>query len=193
MQIDNTSHDAVTLVELGLLSKGFHFLTGEISEENINRAIQWITYENLQDSDRNNLLTLFINSQGGDLYQALALIDIMNNSNKPIRTVAIGSIMSAAFLIFVSGFKGHRAISENCGIMCHQFSESVDYLKFHDLKSGMIEAENCNQRMLNVLKNATGMNATQIKSKILKESDVYLTAQEMIPLHLADSILENKR
>jgi ATP-dependent Clp protease protease subunit len=189
MRIDNTPHDSVTLVELNLLSKGVHFLVGEISEENITKTIQWLVYENIKETD-NKVLTLYINSQGGSLYDALALIDIMNNSLKPIRTIGIGSIMSSAFLIFASGTKGHRVISENCGIMCHQFSDHVDSLKYHDLKAGIKEADNCNLRMLNVLKTASGLSASAIKSKLLNSSDVYLTPYELMSLNIADAILE---
>ncbi len=189
MRIDNTPHDAVTLVELNLLSKGVHFLVGEITEDNITKTIQWLVYENIKETD-NKVLTLYINSQGGSLYDAFALIDIMNNSAKPIRTIGVGSIMSSAFLIFACGTKGHRVISENCGIMCHQFSDHLESLKYHDLKAGMKEADNCNQRMMSILKGASGLPAATIKSKLLNPSDIYLTPYDLMNLNIADAILE---
>jgi ATP-dependent Clp protease protease subunit len=182
-----TDFNASDRIDIGLLNSHTHFLIGEITEENINACIKWIVYENLAKSSQKEL-TLYINSTGGDLYQAFGLIDIMRGSNYPITTIGIGSIMSAAFLIFVSGAKGARYIAPNTGIMCHQFTEGID-AKYHDIKAQMKESEYCNVRMTNILREASGMPLSKIKAKLLPASDVYLTAQEMVDLGLADSVL----
>lgn len=191
-KIQNSQHDSETLVELFLLDKNIHFLTGEIDEENASNAIKWIIYENLQNQDPNKSLTLYINSTGGSLYDAFALIDIMKASVRPVRTIGVGSIMSAAFLIFVSGQKGSRIISSNCGIMCHQFSDSTDTAKYHDIRAGIKEADFCNDRMLSILRSAGDMTNAAIKKKLLNSTDVYLSAVELINLGLADGILDKR-
>ena len=96
--------------------------------------------------------------------------------------------MSAAFLIFAAGDKGERYIAPNTGIMCHQYSDSSEG-KHHDLKATMKEGENCNQRMLDILKEATGLTAARVKTKLLNATDVYLTAQETVDLGIADQLL----
>ena len=174
-------------VAVRLLDNHVHFLTGEICEENVNEAIRWITFENLEQKP-NKILTLYINSYGGDLYQAFALIDVMRVSKHPVRTIGIGTIMSAAFLIFASGQKGNRYIAKNTGIMCHQFSDSQEG-KYHDIKAQAKEAEMCNARMVDVLRAATGLTVAKVKSKLLPASDVYLTAEDLVELKVADHIL----
>lgn len=169
-----------------LLEHSVHFLVGDIDEDTVNDCIQWIVYENLRPGNRS--LTLYINSMGGDLYQAFALIDIMRSSQIPIRTIGIGTCMSAAFLIFASGTHGQRYASPNTSFMCHQFSESMDN-KYHDLKATMKENDSCNERMVAILKDATGLAPSVIKKKLLPASDVYLTAQEAVDLGIADQIL----
>lgn len=173
-------------ISVKLLENSVHFLTGEIDEDNINEAIKWLVYENLDSKSK--VLTLYINSTGGDLYSAFALIDIINNSVHPVRTVAIGSAMSAAFLIFASGDKGERYVGKNASLMCHQFSDSTEG-KYHDIKATMKDNELSNQRMVDILKNATGLAPSVIKKKLLPASDVYLTPEEAIELGIADSIL----
>lgn len=173
-------------IGLRLLENSIHFLTGEIDESIITPCIKWITYENLDP--KHKILTLYINSTGGDLYEAFALIDVMRTSKHPIRTVAIGSVMSAAFLIFAAGTKGERLITKNVSLMCHQFSESAEG-KYHDIKATMKENELCNQKMVDVLKAATGLTTTVIKKKLLPASDVYLSAQEAIDLGVADRLI----
>lgn len=169
------------------LNNHVHFLVGDIEEENVHRAIQWIIYENSLN-DKPKTLQLYINSIGGDLYQALGLIDIMRLSKNPIQTIGVGAIMSAAFLIFASGEKGHRYVTRNCGIMCHQYSDTYEG-KHHDLKSFTKEAELTNQRMLTILQDATGLSAREVKSKLLSPSDVWMHADELVKLGVADHIL----
>ena len=173
-------------IGIKLLENSVHFLTGEINEENVNECVKWIVFENLDAKEK--VLTLYVNSSGGDLYQAFALIDIMRNSKHVVRTVGIGSVMSAAFLIFASGDHGERHIAANTGIMCHQFSGGTD-AKFHDLKAEMKENEMLNKKMVDILKNATGLAPSRIKTKLLPASDVYLTAQEAIELGIADHLI----
>ena len=169
-----------------LLENSVYFLVGEITEESVEECIKWLVYENFDS--RSKILTLYINSTGGDLYSALALIDIMNTSSHPVRTIAVGAAMSAAFLIFASGTKGQRYCGTNTSLMCHQFSDSTEG-KYHDIKATMKDNELSNQRMVDVLKAATGLAPSVIKKKLLPASDVYLTADEAIELGIADKIL----
>ena len=170
-----------------LLDNNMFFLNGDIDVENVDRCIKWIEYENI-DSTKQKLLTLYVNSPGGDLYQTFALIDIMRSSKHPIRTIGLGNIMSGGFLIFVCGTKGERYIAANAGIMCHQLSDDITD-KYHDIKSAVKEVENCNAKMIKILRDATGLSALKISAKLLPASDVYLTAKELIQLNAADFIL----
>ena len=168
---------------------GVHFLTGEISEDNINDVIKWLAYENI-DAKEDRVLTLYINSQGGDLYEALGLIDMMRNSQIPVRTIGYGSVMSAAFLILASGAPGERYITKNCGIMCHQMSCSEEMGKYHDIKATRKETDRLNKAMYDILKETTGLDGRIIKTRLLPAHGVYMTAEEMIAFGAADHILE---
>jgi ATP-dependent protease ClpP protease subunit len=72
--------------------------------------------------------------------------------------------------------------------MCHQFSSSTD-AKYHDIKAEMKENEQLNNKMIAILKDSTGMAPSVIKKKLLPPSDVYLTAEEVLDLNIADHIL----
>jgi len=178
---------ATDIIDLGLLKNHVHMITGVVDEMTMDAAIRWILYENL-DTTKDKVLTLYINSMGGSLTDAFALIDVMRTSNYPIQTIGIGNVMSAAFMIFAAGTNGHRHIAKNASIMCHQFSESLDS-KYHDIKAQMKETENLNGRMVQILKEATDLTTSKIKLKLLPPSDVYLTAEELIQFNVADHIL----
>lgn len=178
--------NAADRISVKLLENSVHFLTGEIGDENVSDCIRWIIYENLDSKDK--VLTLYINSTGGDLYAAFALIDMINNSHCTVRTIAVGSVMSAAFLIFASGTRGERYCGQYASLMCHQYSDTTEG-KHHDIKATMKEGEYCNQKMVDILKTATGLTTSVVNRKLLPPSDVYLTVKEAIDLGIADHIL----
>lgn len=183
-QPDQTASDRI---ENSLLDNHIHFINGEIDEDSAKEAIKWVLYENLE-KNKDKVLTLYINSCGGNLTDTFGLIDIMRRSNYTIRTIGIGNVMSAAFILFACGTRGERYIAKNTSIMCHQFTESLDS-KYHDIKAQMKETENLNNRMVQILKDATDLAPSKIKSKLLPPSDVYLTAEELITFNVADHIL----
>lgn len=167
---------------------GVHFLVGEIDEENVNETVKWLTCENI-DPNPNKILTLYVNSQGGDLYEAFGLIDMMQNSQVPVRTIGYGSVMSAAFLIVASGSPGERYVTRNCGIMCHQMSCSEELGKYHNIKATRKETDRLNKAMITTLRECTGLDEKTIKTKLLPAHDVYMTAGEMLTYGAADHIL----
>jgi ATP-dependent Clp protease protease subunit len=185
--IEEDINSSIDIIESGLLKSHTHFINGEINEDTIEFAIKWLLYENLENKS-DKLLTLYINSPGGSLCDAFALIDLMKKSKYPVRTIGIGSIMSAAFLIFAAGQRGQRYIARNTSILCHQFSEDMNG-KYHDIRAQMKESEHMNNRMVEFLIECTDLPKKTIKSKLLPPSDVWLTVEEVVELGVADHIL----
>ena len=174
-------------IDVTLLDQDVHYLSGEITEENVAKAIKWILSANLNKKPKRTL-QLYVNSTGGDLYETFALIDVMKKSHHDISTIGVGAIMSAAFLIFASGKQGKRYIGYNTGIMNHQHSDAMES-KMHDMKSQMQENQNCEERCFRILKEATGMTMSSVKKKLDSPSDQYFTAKQLIDLRIADHIL----
>ena len=184
-----TSLEAETLVGVSLLSHNTHLLMGDLEDDNIKNAIQWLISENLNPEKK--MLTLYINSTGGDLYSAFALIDVMKNSIHPIRTIGVGAVMSAGFLIFSAGTKGLRYAGPNTSFMCHQYSDNI-YGKHHDIKASIKDGDLMNSKMVNLLVENSNLTASKVKAKLLNASDVYLTASELLDLGIADHIFTKK-
>lgn len=182
------NHSAEDRADISLFDNDIHYLNGEITEENVAKAIKWILTANHQKKPKRKL-TLYVNTVGGDLYESFALIDVMKNSHHNISTIGIGAVMSAGFLIFASGKQGERYIGKNTGIMNHQHSDSMDS-KMHDMKAQMKENTNCEQRCMQILREATGMSVQEVNAKFIKNpSDQYYTAKQLVDLKIADHIL----
>ena len=112
----------------------------------------------------------------------------MRNSYHHISTVGIGAVMSAGILIFASGKQGERYIGKNTGIMNHQHSDAMES-KMHDMRAQMKENVNCEQRSMQILRDATGYPLAEVRKKFNNPSDQYFTAKQMVDLKLADHIL----
>jgi ATP-dependent Clp protease protease subunit len=128
-----------------------------------------------------------INSDGGSVSDAFALIDVINASTVPIRTVGLGSIASAGLLIFLAGHT--RTLTPNTSILSHQFSWGSSG-KEHELFAVVKEFELTKQRMISHYKTCTNLSEDQIKEFLLPPHDVYLSAQEALKLGLCDHIAE---
>jgi ATP-dependent Clp protease protease subunit len=181
------NYSAEERAEVSLYDNDVHYLNGEITEDNVSKAIKWILSANLNKKPKRTL-TLYVNTVGGDLYESFALIDVMRNSHHHVSTIGIGAVMSAGFLIFASGKQGERYIGKNTGILNHQHSDTMES-KMHDMKAQMKENNNCEQRCMQILRDATGYSLVDVRKKFNNPSDQYFTAKQLVDLKIADHIL----
>ncbi len=157
-----------------------------VSDETCRDLISFIISKNLE-KPRPRYIQLIINSNGGDLNSAFAVIDIMRGSPIPIHTVGLGCIASAAFAIFIAGEKGHRLLTPNTSVLSHQYSWGA-YGKEHELFSTVKEYELTTERMVNHYKKCTGLNEKQIRQYLLPPQDVWLSGKEAKKLGACDGV-----
>jgi ATP-dependent Clp protease protease subunit len=192
MNNDNTNTDTEQIdestekINLEFLNYNTHLLNGEIDDDSIEKVLKWLIYENMDD--RPKVLSLYINSIGGDVCSTFGLVDLMRTSKHVIRTIGVGNVMSAATLILASGTKGHRYITQNTSVMSHQHSEEFEG-KYHDIKSRLAESDMINKRMALILSQNSNLSEKEVKSKLLKSTDVWLTAHQTVEYGIADIIL----
>ena len=75
-----------------------YLFMSSVNDETCRDLISFIIAKNLE-KPKPKYLQIIINSNGGDLNAAFAVIDMMRGSPIPIRTVGLGMIASAAFAI----------------------------------------------------------------------------------------------
>lgn len=170
-----------------LQTHGMYVFMGEVDTESIKPIVEWILVENHVIKKRKKELLLMVCSSGGELESAFALIDVMNSSSVPIKTVGLGQIASAGLLIFLAGSPGRRILTPNTSILSHQYSWGSDG-KHHELFAVTKEFSLVQQRMLNHYKVTTKLDEETIKTKLLPPSDVYLSADEAKKLGICDYI-----
>ena len=175
--------------ELSTQDAGIYVLMGDINEENVKPVIEWILIENHVREAKKKELILMICSDGGSIVDGFALIDVMNASTIPIKTVGLGCIASCGFLIFLAGAAGRRVLTPNTSILSHQFSWGTSG-KEHELFAVVKEYELTQERMLNHYRACTSLTDEQIRTHLLPPHDVYLSAREALELGLCDHVAE---
>lgn len=170
-----------------LADHGIMVLMGEVNEENIKPIIEWILHENFVRKKKRKELLLMVNSDGGSLADAFALIDVMRTSAIPVKTVGLGTIASAGLCIFIAGEPGRRVLTPNTSILSHQFSWH-NTGKAHELFATVKEFELTQLRMVELYAQCTGLDEATIRQVLLPPQDVYLTAQEALSYHICDAV-----
>lgn len=169
---------------------GYYYMADGFTYESTKPIVNWIIEKNLlPDSERPEKLTLVINSPGGSVHAAFALIDTMKGSAIPVHTVGLGLIASCGVLTFMAGEKGHRVITPNTSILSHQYSWGSGG-KEHELFARVKEFELSTERMLQHYKKCTGLSEKVIREVLLPAEDVWLSAKEAIKYKIADKIVE---
>ena len=174
-------------VSQALQDEGMYVFMGEVSTDTVRPVVEWILHENFVIKKRKKELLLMICSEGGDMSAAFALIDVMNSSTVPIKTVGLGQVASAGLMIFLAGTRGRRVLTPNTSILSHQFSWGSEG-KSHELFATVKEFELTQQRMIAHYQRCTGLALDQIKTALLPPHDVYLTAQEALALNVCDAV-----
>lgn len=171
-----------------LESRGIYLFFDTFHPQSAKQLCAWILEKNFNPGDL-KYLTLVINSPGGSVVDAFAIIDIMNSSHLPIHTVGLGEVCSAGFATFISGAKGHRILTPNTTIMSHQFSWGSRG-KEHDLISHQKAVGLLGKRMIEHYKKCTGLSEKVVREKLLPSSDVWLSSSEAKKLGVCDIVKE---
>lgn len=169
----------------------YHYLlfNEDFNPTSTGNAMTFILARNLMTKNRPKQIKMIINSPGGEVSSAFALIDTMKGSKIPIHTYGLGEIASCGLLTFIAGEKGKRFITRNTAILSHQFSWG-SFGKEHELFARVKEFENTTQRIVEHYKKCTGMTEVNIKKYLLPAEDVWLTAREAVKYGIADQVVD---
>jgi ATP-dependent Clp protease protease subunit len=131
-------------------------------------------------------LKIFINSEGGEIFAAIPLIDAITNSKIPIHTYIEGISASAASLISMAGHK--RFITKNSFMLIHEIRTGVQgtYSNLTD------ERENCDKLMCiitSLYKNKTSEKFTDELLQSILKRDLILNSKECADYGLVDEII----
>jgi len=160
------------------------YLSGEINEH----SAQEINIEmiRMQREDPLQDITMIVDSYGGDLFAAFAIVDCMEMLTCDIKTICMGKAMSAGQFIFSTGAKGKRFMSRHARLMLHNpisgYEGSVP-----DIEVEIEELQRCRDLFINHIGDKSGQTPEFIRDLIQRNK--YLDAPEAIELGFADGVV----
>jgi ATP-dependent Clp protease protease subunit len=184
LESDESREPSVDMSRSYLHDAGTFYLCGEIEAGTVGPCIEWILEEGLRK--RHTRLDLVVNSIGGDVSEAFALIDIMAGSIIPIHTLGIGMVASAGLLVFMHGER--RILTRNTLLLSHQHSTGGIEGKYHELLAERKAEDWLNERLTAMYRQCTGLSKREVQKFLLGPSDTYLTAAQAKKLGLCDVV-----
>lgn len=173
--------------DISIESLGAHVIFGDVTEETMKNAAEFILKANqlLQNKE----ITIFLNTIGGSCSDGFALIDLMEISRLPIKTVGLGNIISMGVLILCAGTKGRRIMTRNTAVMAHQFSATVSG-KFHDIMADYRASLYLKNQFMEHFKRHSKMDVKQIEDVLFGASDRWLSPSECKKFGLIDDVVD---
>lgn len=128
---------------------------------------------------------LYINSEGGEVSSALAIVDYILNCRVPIYTVIEGEACSAATLISIVGDR--RFMTQNSHMLIHQVRGGL-WGRMNECEDEMKNIKTFNNKLIKLYKKYTDITEEKLE-KILKK-DISWSSKTCLKLGLIDEILE---
>lgn len=135
------------------------------------------------DRYNNKQITVRINSEGGSVYDALAIIGRLRNSKSRIITEGYGCIMSAATLILASGDK--RKVAKEAWFMHHESAYGFDG-KYSEHAHYLAQKEREEEQWSNLMSELTFKDKNFWRRAGTLDS--YFTAEELKEYGVVDEI-----
>jgi len=164
------------------------YLNDDIGENTlVDLMIRVRAILNNRTSDtRNEPINLIINSNGGDVYEMLGIIDYIESLSVPINTICRGRAFSAAAVILACG-TGIRMASKRSCVMFHESISFMDGIKISDMSAYINNLNSLENDVCNLLASKSNKNADWWKQQ--QKTDLFLSAEQLKQYGIIDEII----
>lgn len=159
------------------------YLFESIEDNTAQRVIDQILYLNDQNTQD---ITLLINSDGGSVDAALAIISVMHAVESEISTVCLGKAHSSAADILVAGQKDKRYISHYGSVFVHQTQGNTSG-NLDKMKGFIEECGRLTDRLYELYGTATRQGKTNVTQDL--KNDRWFSPEQAIRYGLVDHIV----
>ena len=172
------------LMQDRLLKKRKVLVFGKIDEK---RAGQIIAALFFLAEESNEKITMYIDSEGGNETDILAIFDVMRSLECPVETICVGKAHGLTALLVAGGSKGLRKAYQNSEMMLAQVSRDRTFGQASDIE---LETEHLVQlkgRIVKLLADLCNVNKDKIAADM--ERKYWLFADEAKAYGLVDELI----
>jgi ATP-dependent Clp protease, protease subunit len=168
-----------------LLKERIIFLGEDVNSHTANIVIAQILHLAYEDPKKD--IYFYINSPGGNAYDAMAIYDTMQYVQPDIQTIGIGIQASAAAFLLSSGTKGKRFLLPHATVMIHQPSSGTRG-KVTDQEIDLRESLRIKRVLESIMAKNTGQKPAKIHEDM--ERDFWMSADEAVKYGVVDKVIE---
>jgi len=176
---DHSDTDAFS----GLEEKRVLFLTDEINSDSANRLCAQLMK---LDFDAREDIFIFINSEGGNVTDTMAIYDMMQAIRSDVSTICIGEAASGAAILLSGGAKGKRYMLPNARVMVHQPNGGVEGSS-RDVEIEAKELLRLREMLTRIFETHTGLSADRLHS--ILDRDSYMNAERAVEFGIVDAVI----
>lgn len=141
---------------------------------------------NNREEGNTDPINLIINSNGGDVYDMLGIIDYIETLDIKVNTICRGRAFSAAAVILACG-TGTRMVSKRSCVMFHESSSYLDGVKMSDMTAYINNLKLIEDDVCDVLAKRTKKPADWWRQQ--QKTDLFLTANQLLEFGIIDEII----
>jgi len=162
-------------------------INNEISCEIIGLIYEINEEDKNKDKDKREPIQLLITSPGGNVYDGMGIIDVIEQSITPVHTVVYGLAMSMAFAIATCGY--YRYAGKRATFMYHEISWDTgqEKMKYHEQE--LIEGKRLWKMYDEVVAKNTNIPLKTLTDIRERQKEWYMTADEALKHGIIDEIL----
>ena len=167
-----------------LLKERIIFLTGPINDEVASLVCSQLLY--LESENPKKDINLYINSPGGVVTSALAILDTMRYVKPDVSTLCLGLAASAGSMLLAAGTKGKRFALPHARVMIHQPHGGAQG-QATDIEIQANEILTLRASLNKLLSDFTGQDIKSISKAV--ERDNFMSANEAVSFGLIDEVV----
>ncbi|MBU6235925.1 MAG: ATP-dependent Clp protease proteolytic subunit [Alphaproteobacteria bacterium] len=170
-----------------LLKERIIFLTGGVEDHISSLICAQLLF--LESENPTKEIAFYINSPGGVVTSAFAMMDTMNYVKCPVATMCIGQAASAGSLLLTCGEKGKRYSLTNSRFMIHQPSGGAQGMA-SDIEIQAREILKLREKLNNIYVQQTGQKLSAIEKAM--DRDTFMSAEEAKNFGLIDHVIATR-
>ena len=167
-----------------LLNDNIVFLGGPIDDQVANVVVAQLLF--LDAQNKGQPIRIYINSPGGSVSAAMAILDTMNHIKTDVHTICVGLAASAAAVILSAGKKGNRSALKNAEIMIHQPHGAAEGQSL-DIQIAAKRIQSIHSRLNKILAKNTGQTVDKIAQD--SDRDNFMSSEEAKKYGIIDAIM----
>jgi ATP-dependent Clp protease protease subunit len=163
------------------------FVSEDITKESAAQLSALLLY--YDNENREEPITIYLNSNGGDASGLANIYDVMQLIKAPVKTVCTGKCYSAGAVILAAGTKGGRYALKSSKIMIHgiQFGFPLPGQDIINSKNYYDFLKENNDNIMKILAHHTGHSLDKLKQDC--QQDLWMDAKQALKYGIIDKII----